>query len=262
MKLNIVPARKGMEWAKFGLRTFFKQPLALAGLFFMFIATIALFGLLPRIGGVLAMLLFPAAGLGLMAATRDAAEGRFPMPSRLFTGYLESADKGKGLLLLGVFYTLAVVLAIGVTTLIDGGTFATLYLLGGSIDADMVRKPEFQLAMWTMLLLYVPISALFWHAPALVHWQGFRPGKAIFYSWVACWRNWRALAVFGLTWAGLSLASSAVLSAIAVALGGPKVLQVVVMPLALLLGAAFFVSVYFSYRDSFDLTEPEPGAPT
>jgi hypothetical protein len=260
MKLNIVPARKGVEWATLGLRTFFKQPLALAGLFFMFIAAIAVIGLVPRLGGVLAMLLFPAAGLGLMAGTRDATEGRFPMPSRLFTGYVESSDKGKGLLMLGVFYAAAVVLAISITALIDGGTFASLYLLGGSIDRDLVMKPDFQLAMWSMLLLYVPISALFWHAPALVHWQGFKPGKAMFYSWVACLRNWRALAVFGLTWAGLSLASSAVLSMIAVALGGPKVLQIVVMPLALLLGAAFFVSVYFSYRDSFDLSEPESGA--
>ena len=31
MKLNIVPARTGLLWVKLGVRTFVKQPLALAG---------------------------------------------------------------------------------------------------------------------------------------------------------------------------------------------------------------------------------------
>ena len=35
MKLHIVPARTGMTWVKLGIRTFWKQPMALAALFFM-----------------------------------------------------------------------------------------------------------------------------------------------------------------------------------------------------------------------------------
>ena len=34
VKLNIVPARTGLQWVKLGIRTFLRQPLALAGLFF------------------------------------------------------------------------------------------------------------------------------------------------------------------------------------------------------------------------------------
>jgi len=37
MKLNIVPARTGITWVKLGIQTFFKQPLALAGLFFLWL---------------------------------------------------------------------------------------------------------------------------------------------------------------------------------------------------------------------------------
>ena len=33
MKLNIVPARTGIQWVKLGIQTFFRQPLALSGLF-------------------------------------------------------------------------------------------------------------------------------------------------------------------------------------------------------------------------------------
>ena len=47
MKLNIVPARTGIEWVKLGIQTFFKQPLALAGLFFLFMAIMSIATLIP-----------------------------------------------------------------------------------------------------------------------------------------------------------------------------------------------------------------------
>ena len=42
MKLNIVPARTGLLWVKLGIKTFFGQPLAMSGLFFMFMAVLSL----------------------------------------------------------------------------------------------------------------------------------------------------------------------------------------------------------------------------
>ena len=40
MKLNVVPARTGLLWVRLGIKAFFKQPLALAGLFFMYMAVV------------------------------------------------------------------------------------------------------------------------------------------------------------------------------------------------------------------------------
>ena len=37
MRLNLVSPRTGLAWAKQGVRIFFKQPLAMSGLFFIFI---------------------------------------------------------------------------------------------------------------------------------------------------------------------------------------------------------------------------------
>ena len=42
MKLNIVPARTGLTWVKLGISTFFKQPLAIVGLFFMLVVLLHL----------------------------------------------------------------------------------------------------------------------------------------------------------------------------------------------------------------------------
>ena len=53
MKLNIVPARTGIQWVKLGVLTFFRQPLALAGLFFMYTAVVVLLAQIPVIGVVI-----------------------------------------------------------------------------------------------------------------------------------------------------------------------------------------------------------------
>ena len=61
MKLHIVPARQGILWVKLGMRTFFRQPLALTGLFFIFMAAMSVISMVPVIGNVLALALLPGA---------------------------------------------------------------------------------------------------------------------------------------------------------------------------------------------------------
>jgi hypothetical protein len=59
--------------------------------------------------------------------------------------------------------------------------------------------------MWVAMALYLPLSLLFWHAPALVHWHGVPPLKSLFFSLVACMRNFKAFTLFGLAWVGVFL---------------------------------------------------------
>ena len=54
MLLQSVPARQGLQWAMQGMRTFWKQPLAMSGLFFLFMALVSLVSMLPLIGGAIA----------------------------------------------------------------------------------------------------------------------------------------------------------------------------------------------------------------
>ena len=69
MKLNIVTPRTGLAWVRMGLRTYFRQPLALTGLFFMYTTVVLLLAVVPGIGVLAGGMLVPAASLGLMAAT-------------------------------------------------------------------------------------------------------------------------------------------------------------------------------------------------
>jgi hypothetical protein len=245
MKLNIVPARTGIQWVKLGLLTFFKQPLALAGLFFMYMASVVLVAQIPVIGTVLAGLLVPAATLGLMAATEEASKGRFPMPTVLLRAFRAGKQQMKSMLVLGAIYTAASLLVTELAFLATGGRPAA-----GS-EADMST------ATLVALALHTPLFLMFWHAPALVHWHGVSPVKSLFFSLVACLRNFGAFLLYGFAWVGVFLAAGMVFGLIGGLLGGANMARAVMMPMALMLAAMFSTSIYFTFRDSF-VAAPDP----
>jgi hypothetical protein len=258
MRLNIVPAKTGIQWFKKGVRTFFKQPLALAGLFFMFMAAMSVFSMVPLLGNVLALAILPGATLGLMAATREAADSKFPMPKVLFSGFSAGKQQLKAMLMLGLIYAVGFILVLGISATVDGGSFARLYLFSGTMTADMLDD-SFQTAVILAMALYIPMSMLFWHAPALVHWHGVPPLKSLFFSMVACLRNFWAFTVYSLMWLGAFMAMGLVVAIIAGITGSAELVSVLIFPAAMLMAAMYFTSIYFTFNDCFSAdTEPTP----
>ncbi len=257
MKLNIVPARTGVQWVQLGIRTFFKQPLALTGLFFMFIAVMTVVSMLPYVGSALVLGLLPAATLGFMAATQETSKGKFPMPWILASALRAGRQESRAILLLGALYAVSFLCIMGVSALVDGGQFARFYLNGGAITREILDQGDFQGAMWLAMGLNLPLSLLFWHAPALVHWHGIPPVKALFFSFIACMRNLGAYLVFGLIWF-FAFVFVLVLTISAVTLiASAEAAASAVMPAAMLMMALFFSSLYFTFADSFIATPPE-----
>lgn len=248
MKLNVVPPRTGLFWVSQGIRTFLRQPLALAGLFFMYMAVVLVVTQIPVVGIVAGGILVPAATLGLMAATAEASSGRFPMPTLLVSAFRAGRDRLRSMLVLGVVYTVGSVIATGLATLLTGAGPAPV---AGEMDSTML----------VTLLLHTPLFLMFWHAPALVHWHGVTPAKSLFFSVVACWRNLGALLVYGLAWMGVFLGVGTVLSLIGALAGGAALARAVMVPTALLMAAMFTSSIYFTFRDSFSADEAPPAPP-
>ena len=147
------------------------------------------------------------------------------------------------------------------SALFDGGQFAQLYLVGGKMTAETVQAADFQMAMWAFLAVYLPLSLLFWHAPALVHWHGVPPVKSLFFSIVACWRNMGAFTLYGLAWMGVFAGGGilmSVLSAVLIVTLGEAAAAIAagVMVLAVMVMASMmFTSTYFTFRDCFTPTE-------
>ena len=208
MKLNIVPARTGIQWVKLGIRTFFRQPLALSGLFFMFLAVMSLVGMIPVIGLALALALLPACTLGLMAASKEAATGKFPMP--------------------------------------------TVFISAFRAGRQQLR------AMLAFMALQLPLSLMFWHAPALVHWHQVPPVKSVFFSLVACLRNFWAFTLYGLVWMALLIVLVLAISVLATLANNAQLAQLVLLPCSMLIAAMFFTSTYFTFRDCFDTSALQP----
>jgi hypothetical protein len=257
MKLNIVPARTGVQWFKLGVRTFFKQPLALAGLFFMFMVLMSVLSMVPVLGNVLALALLPGATLGFMVATEETSKGKFPMPTVLLSAFRAGRQQLKAMLLLGLLYAVGFLLVLGISATVDGGKFAHMYLFGGTMTPETVMEGDFEVAVLVAMALYMPLSLLFWHAPALVHWHGIAPVKSLFFSMVACLRNFGAFTIYSLVWLGSFIAIGMVVAVVVSLFGSPEAVTGIMFPLAMLMAAMYFTSIYFTFKDCFEDTRTE-----
>lgn len=124
----------------------------------------------------------------------------------------------------------------------------------------MVESSAFQNAMWVAMALYLPLSLLFWHAPALVHWHGVPPVKSLFFSGVACVRNFGAMTVFLLGWMAVFSVVGMLLMLLSALLGQPDLMGMLMFPAAMLMAAMFFSSIWFSFRDSFVADDDAPAS--
>lgn len=256
MKLNIVTPGTGFSWVKLGIRTFLRQPLAMSGLFFLFMAVVSVLSVVPVLGTALSLAMVPAATVGLMAASREASEGRFPMPTTLITALRSGSEKTRSMLVLGALYAGALLLVMGVAALTAGATPTPTDLQGAEVTPETVRDTLLNSGMWWAALAYLPVIMAFWHAPALVHWQGVSPVKSLFFSLLACWRNKGAMLVYTLGWVGVFLVAGLVMSLLSSMLGGSETMGFLMYPAVLLMASMFHTSIYFTYRDSFLTDEP------
>lgn len=256
MKLNIVPARTGMAWVRLGIRAFWRQPMALAALFFMTMAAMSLASLIPLVGAAVALALLPSATLAMMVAATQASQGRFPTPAVLLVAFRTGRQRLRDMAVLGALYAVGFLAVMGLSALIDGGQFAQVYLGGAKLTREVAADPAFQSAMWLTMALYLPLSLLFWHAPALVHWHGVPPVKALFFSIVACVRNFGAFFVYGAAWMGVFMVGGVVVtlvSALLAGLGlGGAAAGGIMLGAAMMLAAMFFTSIVFTFRDCFE----------
>jgi hypothetical protein len=256
MKLNIVPARTGLAWVKLGMGTFFRQPLALAGLFFMYMAVASVLSMVPVLGVVIALAIVPAATLGLMAATREATQGNFPMPSILISAFRAGRQRLRAMLVLGLLYAAAGLLIGLLTNLLSPMPDKP------AAGQEALFNAAYQQSLAVMLLMYLPVSLLFWHAPALVHWHGIPPVKSLFFSIVACLRNSGAFLVYGLAWFAVFLLAGLAITLTAGLLGNAQMVATAMVPAALLMAAMFSSSMFFTFRDCFTPDDDAPAEST
>lgn len=258
MKLRIVPASSGWQWMRQGLQSLRRQPMNYMGLVGMLIGAAVLLATLPIIGPLVVVGVMPTVWLGFILATRRVVLGERITPGVMVEAVRTPNSPRKALAQLAGAYIAAVQAMMLLASVAGPGSEAVGEAMQAMQDStELVVSPVvLEDMLWRMALL-VPVSLVFWHAPALVLWAKLPVGKALFFSAVATWRNLGAFVVYGLSWVGalfaLGLLDRLLLSAIPV----PVVANALAFAGALALAGAFYASLYFTTVDCFEA--PAPG---
>ena len=99
----------------------------------------------------------------------------------------------------------------------------------------------------------------------LVAWQGMSPAKALFFSFFASLRNWRAATVYTLGLMALailgSLLAGMLIGSFGTAGNAAGLMMLSIGILSLLLSFIVFASIQPSYADVFPITDPTSTEP-
>ena len=249
--MTIVPAAHGWRWIARGLVLVGRAPLGWMVVSMSYWLVMGVISRLPYLGLLVASLATPALAVSFMAICRGLERGRGLELALVADGFKRNLA---ALVTLGGIY-LAITLAIfAATSLADGGTLARWTLSGRGPAAAEGRLAA---AVALAIALWIPVQLAFWFAPVLASWHGMPAPKALFFSFFAAARNWRAFLVYGLAGAAAFGLVTALLFNLQRAQAGPQIIPTLVFLLLVVFVPVYYATAYASYRDVF----PESGDP-
>jgi hypothetical protein len=238
MQARRLPARHGFLWLIASFKIFRSNPPLMTALTMGYMFVVVAVNLLPLIGPFLLPLALPTLIIllanGCRAIQRGGGVGGVALTFGIQKRRIELVHLG-GLQLLGSI---------------------TIYLLNThfGVTDDSMSDQEKLTAMLQLLVIAMPVVAAFWFAPLLTVWDEVSPTKAVFFSFVASWRNWRAFAMYGLTAGLIAIVIPGTLSIAVRALGeafGKGLSIAVSMLLIFVVAPVMMASVFVSYQDVF-----------
>lgn len=233
-----VPAGDGMAWLKQAWGVFKVAAIPWSGMTAAAFLAIMLAAQIPWVGKYLVELLSPLLVAGYMSASRAAEEGRPVTFLHLGAGFREASRLQ--LLVVGGLYLLGVLLIDQIMRLLGGQGFQELVTLAQQPRDLSPEEAQAMLgaalpALLLGMLLFTPLLMATWFAPALILFEGYKPGNAMWWSLWACGVNWRPLLFY------TSLLGLAALPALLIPFG---LGLLVFMPWAM-------ISTYAAYRGMF-----------
>ena len=246
MKLKILPARAGYLWVKSGFALFAYRPFSFLGFFISFLLAALLLSRIPLVGPYLLMLTPPALILGMMAVGNECVKIKtglvLPMtPPPFVMGWMTVRRAIKPLFQLGIWYAFLCTAVVMLSSLVDDGAFIKdINEVTKGVAATASKEAEkHQGFMFVLTLLMLPLTVVFWFAPALMNWNQFTLTKSLFFSAYAVLKNWRAFGTYFLLWMGIFQIFTSVLSLVS---GGD--IQILIS--LLFSGSLVFLSIFLT----------------
>jgi hypothetical protein len=241
MQALTLPASRGVHWLVEGFALFRRKSMPLTLLVLGYLLSMAVVSAVPLIGPWLGALLIPVFSVSLMNAFRLIERKQELPPQLLFSGFHRNLQT---LLVLGAAYVAAMLAILGISSLF--GDALPLQMIAaheapGSSDAPVqVAISVSPLA----LVLVIPVNLIFHFAPVLVAWHDMSAGKSLFFSLVACLRNWRPLLMALLAF---MLVGMLVMLALAAAGGGDDGGRLLRTALAMMASLIFLSTLYAGF---------------
>ncbi len=250
MQALTLPARRGSGWLFEGFGIYRKKPWALSLLVSSYWLLMVTISYVPLIGQIVGPLLIPVFSVSLMNVCRLVAQEETLPPLSLFSGFKRNL---RPLLQLGVVYFVLCLCLIGIISVFDDGMLYRLLAQGQRPSNEAMAGQE-AMFMIRLLLFFLPIIVAYWFAPVLVAWHDLPVGKSLFFSVVACLRNWRAFLVYVVSvyfFGSLLMIVMAVLLRSVFAGMGQAFAGGLMMLVLLVVLPGIYASFYVSYRDVF-----------
>ncbi|MES2026089.1 MAG: BPSS1780 family membrane protein [Pseudomonadota bacterium] len=248
--MDKLPAITGWLWVKEGFAIFRKQPAELSTLFFGYMFLMLAVGIIPVIGQLLPLILIPLFSMTFMHACVHVTTEKRVYPNLLLVGFRSPAVRT--LIKLGTLYLVAAIVAVGASSLVDGGVFWQAITGQITLDAETVRDSNMTMAMLFAAAVYIPAAMAFWFAAPLIAWQGMGVGKAIFYSFFAVRRAGKAFLIYGLAWVTIGMILPVIVSSIlGMILNSATASIFILLPMSLVLTVIMYCSFYPTYTHLF-----------
>lgn len=249
MQARMLPAQRGWAWIFDGFSLWRRNPALITFLVFGCSLSLLLVAAVPLIGQVIMSLVMPALSLGIFNGCKAVAERRKVGPDILFSGFRQNLPE---LVKIGGIYLAGTLAVMGISLLIDSemNTKLSKAMLGRTDWGEALDDPTFTLALLVASIGSTPLMMAYWFAPLLAGWGRVPAAKALFFSFVACMRNWRAFLTYGIGLLIIALGAGLLIA----------ILELVSPLLALLPALAFpviFIPVIFAsfYANALDVFE-------
>lgn len=255
MRAQTLPASAGWQWIRSGFAIFRRNPPMLSMLVITYWLTVIFLNIVPIIGALAASMLIPGLSVGLMQAARN-LERRQPVGLQTLFGGLK--ENTKTLLSLGALYLFCTLAILGLSALADGGDLFRYMLAETKAERALLEEADFALPALIVMGLLVPVIMAYWFAPVLAAWHRLPLGKSLFFSFVACWMNWRPFLFFGMGLLFLAgILPGLLLGLLLILFPGAQgfITGIVMLPMGLIVAPVVFASFYASYRDIFGISE-------
>lgn len=248
MVVRTLPARAGLTWLADALRLYRRQPFAFTSLVILYTISVSLLAYVPLVGLPLAAVLVPFGTIGLTLAGREAEGGTMPMPTLMVEPF-RNPQQRSALARLGLVNAGLVLMMVLLVSFLAADELANWKLVDGQLDRASAGQNFPWDAIVAAAIAYVPILMLTWFAPQLVAWHGQPVGKALFFSFFACWRNrWPflmlAAALFALSFGVIFV----VTQSLQMFGASPQLASMLFAPVALILVSVGYATQYPIYR--------------